>query len=158
MAGAGAPERADAAALPPGCVVDLGAGTGHYLARVLAELRRARSASRSTARSTRCAAPPAPTAIGAVGCDIWRGLPLGDGAAALMLNVFAPRNGAEIRRVLQPGGTLIVVTPTPRHLGELVDAPGSCTSTSASRSGSTTSSRPHLTLLDQRTLEWDAAP
>jgi 23S rRNA (guanine745-N1)-methyltransferase len=34
--------------------------------------------------------------------------------------VFAPRDGAEIARVLAPGGALLVVSPTPRHLAELV--------------------------------------
>jgi 23S rRNA (guanine745-N1)-methyltransferase len=33
--------------------------------------------------------------------------------------VFAPRNAAEIRRVLKPRGRLVVVTPTERHLREL---------------------------------------
>jgi 23S rRNA (guanine745-N1)-methyltransferase len=38
----------------------------------------------------------------------------------VLLNVFAPRNGPEFARVLAPGGTLVVVTPTPRHLAPLV--------------------------------------
>lgn len=41
------------------------------------------------------------------------------GAAALVLSVFAPRNAREIRRMLRPSGTLVVVTPTRRHLAEL---------------------------------------
>ena len=48
---------------------------------------------------------------GAVVADVWRGLPVADGCADLVLNVFAPRNGAEFHRVLRPGGTLVVVTP-----------------------------------------------
>ena len=40
--------------------------------------------------------------------------------ADLVLDVFAPRNGAEFHRVLRPGGRLVVVTPTPAHLAELV--------------------------------------
>jgi len=37
-----------------------------------------------------------------------------------VLNVFAPRNGKEIARVMAaPDGELIVVTPTQRHLSEL---------------------------------------
>jgi 23S rRNA (guanine745-N1)-methyltransferase len=36
--------------------------------------------------------------------------------------VFAPRNAAEIARVLTPDGRLVVVAPTPAHLGELVSA------------------------------------
>ena len=38
----------------------------------------------------------------------------------VVLSVFAPRNGPEIARVLQPGGALVVVTPTAAHLAELV--------------------------------------
>ncbi|MEU6683513.1 hypothetical protein [Streptomyces sp. NPDC046832] len=33
--------------------------------------------------------------------------------------MFAPRNGPEFHRVLGPDGTLLVVTPTGRHLREL---------------------------------------
>ena len=40
----------------------------------------------------------------------------------MLLNVFAPRNGAEFHRVLDPAGTLLVVTPDTDHLAELVDA------------------------------------
>ena len=40
--------------------------------------------------------------------------------AALVLSVFAPRNAAELARVLAPGGQLLAVTPTTRHLHELV--------------------------------------
>ena len=43
-----------------------------------------------------------------------------DGVAALVLSVFAPRNPDELARVLAPGGTLLAVTPTTRHLHELV--------------------------------------
>jgi 23S rRNA (guanine745-N1)-methyltransferase len=42
----------------------------------------------------------------------------------VLLDVFAPRNGAEFRRVLAPGGRLLVVTPEPGHLAELVTALG----------------------------------
>jgi 23S rRNA (guanine745-N1)-methyltransferase len=34
--------------------------------------------------------------------------------------MLSPRNGAEFERMLAPGGALIVVTATRRHLGELV--------------------------------------
>ena len=40
----------------------------------------------------------------AVGCDAWGPLPLRDGVADAVLNVFAPRNAAEIARVLRPDG------------------------------------------------------
>jgi 23S rRNA (guanine745-N1)-methyltransferase len=49
---------------------------------------------------------------------------LADGCAGVVLDVFAPRNAAEFRRVLRPDGVLLVVTPQPAHLGELVAALG----------------------------------
>ena len=60
----------------------------------------------------------------AVLTDLWRPLPLADGVADVVLNVFAPRNGAEFRRVLRPEGVLLVVTPGPDHLRELIDEHG----------------------------------
>ena len=38
------------------------------------------------------------------------------------LSIFSPRNVPELARVLAPGGRLVVVTPTERHLQELVTA------------------------------------
>jgi 23S rRNA (guanine745-N1)-methyltransferase len=103
-----------------GCVADVGAGTGYYLAAVLDRLPgRAGLALDSSRFALRRAARAHPR-IGAIGCDAWRPLPVADAAAALVLNVFAPRNGAELRRILAPSGTLLVVTPARDHLGELV--------------------------------------
>jgi 23S rRNA (guanine745-N1)-methyltransferase len=34
--------------------------------------------------------------------------------------VFAPRRGAELRRILRPGGVLLVITPAAEHLAELI--------------------------------------
>lgn len=107
---------------PPGCVVDLGAGTGYYLAAVLDRVPdRAGIAVDASKHAARRAARAHPR-IGALVCDVWRRLPVRTGAAGLVLDVFAPRHGAEIRRILTPGGTLVVVTPTTTHLAELVPA------------------------------------
>lgn len=117
---------AEAAALGgvPGAVVDVGAGTGHYLAHVLdAAPDRVGLALDISKYALRRAAKAHPRA-GAVVCDAWRPLPVRDAAAALVLNVFAPRNPAELRRILHPGGTLAVVTPTASHLAELVGTLG----------------------------------
>jgi 23S rRNA (guanine745-N1)-methyltransferase len=115
---------AEAAVATPRTVVDLGAGTGYYLAAVLDSRPRARGialdASRPALRQSARAHPRA----AAVGCDIWRELPVKDGAADLVVDVFSPRNGAEIARVLAPDGALVLVKPTARHLHELVERLG----------------------------------
>jgi len=111
-----------AAAVPSGFLIDAGVGTGFYLSRALGEtssgvgLDVSKPALRRAARAHPRAA--------AVLTDLWRPLPIVDGAAAAVLNVFAPRNGAEFRRVLRPDGVLLVVTPTAEHLRELVTSYG----------------------------------
>lgn len=105
-------------------MVDLGAGTGYYLAQLLDALPGAAGAALDISKFALRRAAKAHPRAGAVVCDAWRPLPLADGCADLVLNVFAPRNGAEIHRVLSPGGSLLLVSPTPRHLRELVDALG----------------------------------
>ncbi|UOE21888.1 23S rRNA methyltransferase [Thermobifida halotolerans] len=102
-----------------GLVVDAGAGTGHHLAAVLDALPGAYGLAVDVSRYALRRAARAHPRAGAVGCDVWRGLPLGTGTVGLLLNVFAPRNGPEFARVLRPGGALLVVTPAPSHLAEL---------------------------------------
>jgi 23S rRNA (guanine745-N1)-methyltransferase len=107
-----------------GCLVDLGAGTGHYLAAALeAAPDRLGLALDISKHALRRAARAHPR-IGAVVCDAWQALPVKDGSAAIVLSVFAPRDGAEIQRILAAGGTLVLVTPTALHLHELVSQLG----------------------------------
>lgn len=106
----------------PGCVADVGAGSGTYLTAVLERHPKRVGLALDASKHALRRAARAHDRIGAVGCDIWRGLPVADRAAVLALNVFAPRNAAELRRILHPSGRLLVVTPTDRHLGELVSA------------------------------------
>lgn len=102
-------------------VLEIGAGTGHYLARVLDALPDSQGigldVSKPAARRLARAHPRA----AAVVADVWRQLPVRDHALTHVLSIFAPRNAAEIDRVLTDRGTLVVLTPTDRHLGELVD-------------------------------------
>ncbi|CAL9513948.1 23S rRNA (guanine(748)-N(1))-methyltransferase [Streptomyces sp. enrichment culture] len=100
-------------------VLDAGAGTGHYLAAVLDALPGALGVGLDTSSAALRATVRAHPRAEAAGWDVWRPWPVRTGCAHLVLNVFAPRNGPEFRRVLRPDGALLVVTPTPRHLREL---------------------------------------
>jgi 23S rRNA (guanine745-N1)-methyltransferase len=104
----------------PGCVVEVGAGTGYYLAEVLDRVPSRTGLALDVSKpALRLAARAHPRAA-AVGADAWRPLPVLDSAADLVLNVFAPREGAELRRILRPEGRLLVVTPAADHLNELI--------------------------------------
>ncbi|MEU2439046.1 putative RNA methyltransferase [Streptomyces rubradiris] len=112
--------RMTADALPgQGRVVDVGCGTGHYLAGVLDHLPGTRGLGLDTsARALRSAARAHPRAA-AASWDVFRPFPLADHGVDVVLDVFAPRNPAEFHRVLRPAGRLIVVRPAERHLAEL---------------------------------------
>ncbi|MFJ4652349.1 putative RNA methyltransferase [Nocardia sp. NPDC088792] len=101
-------------------VLEIGAGTGYYLAAVLDSLPRARGIALDVSKAAARRAARAHTRAGAVLADAWRGLPVRDGVMDAVVCVFAPRNAEEVARVLGRGGVFVVVTPTPRHLGEIV--------------------------------------
>ena len=111
----------------PRPVIEIGAGTGYYLAEVLSALDAvdpgnsghvgiALDSSKHAARLASRAHP----AVLSVVADAWHAWPLADRSAAVALSVFAPRQMTEIQRALQPGGLLVVVTPEPGHLAELI--------------------------------------
>jgi 23S rRNA (guanine745-N1)-methyltransferase len=107
---------------PAPLVVDAGGGTGRHLAAVLDAVPDAVGLVVDVSKpALRRAARVHPRAD-AVLADTWRALPLADAAAAVLLNVFAPRNGPEFRRVLRTDGALLVVTPEADHLRDLVTA------------------------------------
>ncbi len=136
-----------------GAVVDIGAGTGHHLARVLDAMPdRIGLALDASAPALRRAARAHPRAA-AIGADAWRDLPINDNTAALILSVFAPRNPAEMARSLAPGGALLAVTPTTRHLFELVGPLGllSVPEDKADRLDEQLGA--HLELAERRTIE-----
>jgi 23S rRNA (guanine745-N1)-methyltransferase len=137
-----------------GCVIDVGAGTGWYLARVLERLPGRRGLALDLSKhALRRAARAHPRAT-AVAADAWRPLPVRDDVAALVLSVFAPRDGAEIARVLRPGGALVVVAPTGRHLAELVPALDLLSVDERKRQRLAEKLDPYLEPAGERELEW----
>lgn len=108
-------------AVPPGpAVVEIGAGTGYYLAATLDAVPGTRGIALDVSKAAARRAARAHSRAGSVMADAWRGLPIRDGAARVVMCVFAPRNADEVARVLGSGGWFIVATPTPKHLGELI--------------------------------------
>ncbi|WP_020671245.1 putative RNA methyltransferase [Amycolatopsis nigrescens] len=102
-----------------GLVVDAGAGTGYYLARVLDELPDSSGLALDVSALALRRAARAHPRIGAAVWNLWQPWPVADDSASVLLNVFAPRNGAEFHRVLRPDGVLLVASPRPGHLAEL---------------------------------------
>ncbi|MFD4440941.1 putative RNA methyltransferase [Nocardia sp. NPDC058519] len=101
-------------------VLEIGAGTGYYLADVLDANPGALGIALDVAKHAARRAARAHPRMASVLADAWRGLPVRDDAITGVLSVFAPRNPAEVARVLAPGGRFVVVAPTARHLGELI--------------------------------------
>jgi 23S rRNA (guanine745-N1)-methyltransferase len=112
-------------------LVDLGGGTGHHLAGVLERLPQkdhgqpqGHGLSLDLSKAAAKRAAQRHPRLGAVVADVWQRLPLRDAVASAVLCVFAPRNAAEIARILRPDGVFVLATPDPHHLGELVDPLG----------------------------------
>lgn len=115
-----------AEATPPAArlIVDVGAGPGYYLRAALERADQANGLAIDVSKAALKRAARSHERAEAVLADAWAGLPIRDGQVDVLLNVFAPRNGAEFARVLKPRGTLLVVTPREDHLKELRDQYG----------------------------------
>lgn len=105
-------------------VLDVGTGTGYYLARLLDASPAARGIGLDVSVAAARRAARAHPRLGAVVADAWQVLPVVDGSIDVVLDVFAPRNAAEFARVLAPGGVLVTATPAPDHVQEVRDALG----------------------------------
>lgn len=103
-------------------VVEVGAGTGYYIANALHPGATGLAVDISVPACRRAAKVDA--RVAAVVADTWAELPMRDACVDAVLCVFAPRNMPEFRRVLRPGGRVCVVVPNPGHLAALRKAEG----------------------------------
>jgi len=101
-------------------VLDVGAGTGHYLAAVLEQSPSAVGLAVDASKAAARAAARVHQRADSVLADTWQQLPVRNDSIDVALTVFAPRRAAELRRVLRGDGMLFVLTPTARHLREVV--------------------------------------
>ncbi|AIA02128.1 putative RNA methyltransferase [Streptomyces noursei] len=141
-----------------GTVVDVGCGTGYYLAGVLDRLPGARGLGLDTSvRAVRAAARAHDRAAAAT-WDVFRPFPLADAVADVVLDVFAPRNPAEFSRVLRPAGRLVVARPAGRHLAELRGrVPGMVVVDPAKEQRLHRSMAPHFTAVVTERVEYPVA-
>lgn len=109
-----APDHVDAPAL-----LEVGAGTGYYLAHTLDSLHDARGIGLDISTHAAKHLAKCHPRVGAVVADVWERLPIRDQSIHAISVVFAPRNPAEFQRILAPGGEVVVLTPTAGHLDEL---------------------------------------
>ncbi|WP_375388836.1 putative RNA methyltransferase [uncultured Amnibacterium sp.] len=100
-------------------IADLACGPATYLARALDAAPEALGVGIDvSAAAARAAAKAHPRAAAAT-ADLRRRVPLATASIDAALVVFGPRDGAELDRVLAPGGTATVVVPEEDHLAQL---------------------------------------
>ena len=115
----GALDSASLAESTPASLLEVGAGTGYYLAHTLDSIAEARGVGLDISPHAAKHLAKCHPRVGAVVADVWERLPIRDESVDAISVVFAPRNPAEFQRVLAPGGQVIVLTPDAGHLDEL---------------------------------------
>jgi 23S rRNA (guanine745-N1)-methyltransferase len=109
-----------------GHLLDSGCGEGYYLGSLLQRIAALPEvavhatgidASRDAVRAAARRYPDVTFAVS----DVHDLIPVEDGSVDVLLDIFAPRNALEYRRVLTLDGLVIVVIPQPDHLVELRD-------------------------------------
>ena len=112
-------------------VLDVGCGEGYYTERLRAALKEicgpeetvllgvdiSRTALDKAGKRARAAGVP-PDEVRYAAASAFR-LPVADRSCDALMNLFAPLCGPENRRVLTPGGLLLLAVPGRRHLFEL---------------------------------------
>lgn len=115
----GALDSASLAESTPASLLEVGAGTGYYLAHTLDSIAEARGVGLDISPHAAKHLAKCHPRVGAVVADVWERLPIRDESVDAISVVFAPRNPAEFQRVLAPSGQVIVLTPDAGHLDEL---------------------------------------
>lgn len=112
----------DLTANSPLCVAEIGCGEGYYLGRLKDHLDNTSGHGSAcyfgmdlSKEATRLAARRHKGICFFV-ADVKKRILLLDDSTHVLLNVFAPRNGAEFERVVVEGGLLLTVIPGPDHL------------------------------------------
>lgn len=100
-------------------LLEVGAGTGYYLAHTLDSIEDSRGIGLDISPHAAKHLAKSHSRVGAIVADVWERLPLRDDSVHAISVVFAPRNPAEFRRILAPGGEVVVLTPDVGHLDEL---------------------------------------
>lgn len=106
------------------CILEVGAGTGHYLQSALGDDPDAVGLAMDVSKNAARVCARRDPRIGAVVADVWQPLPVRDRSVDVVLAVFAPRNLPEFARVLRRDGRFVAVTPRTGHLVGLRDAYG----------------------------------
>ncbi|SEN03964.1 methyltransferase domain-containing protein [Cryobacterium luteum] len=103
----------------PRRILDVGCGTGYYLGAALPSGDDVRALGMDLSPIAVGRTIRSHDRVDGLVADVWSPLPLRDGTADIILNVFAPRNAAEFHRALRHDGLLLVVVPQPSHLRQL---------------------------------------
>ena len=104
---------------PGNLLMEVGAGTAYYLARIADSMPDHLGLAVDLSKYAARLAAKAHARVDSIVADVWDRLPIAEEASGLTLNVFAPRQPRELHRTLRRDGTLLVVTPQSDHLVEL---------------------------------------
>lgn len=100
-------------------IMEVGAGTGYYLAHTLDAIEGSRGIGIDVSVSAAQRLAGCHPRVGAVIADAWSRLPIKDNSVDVITVIFAPRNAEEFSRVLTDNGQVVVLTALHGHLTEL---------------------------------------
>ena len=134
-------------------VVDAGCGEGYYIRRVCPEREMTRVGFDLSKDAVRLAARGDKEAA-FFAADLAH-IPLADGCADAVLDVFTPANYAEFGRILKPGGVLMKLAPRAGYLSELrAAARGLLRSAAYDGAQVDRYAREHMDVLERRTITY----